>query len=189
MKNTLKALGLLVVAASLITCDALEEADDVTFHADMTIVFITNEDGDGTNVPYDDVQLLDLADNAEIADYLDRIKDIKIDSITYRITNYDASPHGEAVIFNNGTASFGPFDSDAQVLTVDYAASASGVNLQTTVTETTLDIDQDQFNTVIDLLLDDKKVKMYSEGELSKTPIAFNIVSKWYFTITANALN
>jgi len=188
MKKTLKVLGLLFISAALVTCDALEEADDVTFHSELEIQFIADENGTGTNVPYDDVQLLDLSNDSEIQPYLDKIKDIEITNITYRITGYDASPHNNAVIFNNGIAAFGPFDTVNPTVIGNYAAGASGVNLQTTTTETDLDIDTDQFNTVAEMLMDDKKVKMYSGGDLTQTPVAFTVVAKFYVTITANAL-
>lgn len=188
MKKTLTIFGLLLTSAALVTCDALEEADDVTFHAQIEIDFIADEDGTGNDVPYEDVQILDLASNSEIFDHLDRIKGVKIEQITYRILGYDATPHHSAVLLNSGTASFGPWDSDVKTVTGNFAAAAAAVNLQTTTTETDLDIDVDQFNEVADMLLDDKKVKMYSEGTLSQTPVAFTVRAKFYFEITANAL-
>lgn len=189
MKKTLKILSLLFVSAALVTCDALEEADDVTFHADMEIDFIADENATGNDAPYDDVQLLDLSTNAEINEHMDRIKDIKIERVTYRIVAYDASPHNNAVLLNSGTASFGPFDSILPTVIGNYAAGAGAVNLQTTTTETDLDIDADQFNDVAEMLLDDKKVLMYSEGTLSQVPVAFTVRAKFYFEITANALD
>ena len=189
MKKTLKILGLLFISAALVTCDALEEADDVVFHADIEIDFPADENATGTNVPYDDMQVLDLSTNAEIYDHIDRIKDIKIERITYKIIFYDASPHNTAVLLNSGTASFGPFETTTPTMVGNYAAGAAAVNLQTTVAETDLDIDADQFNDVAQMLLDDLKVKMYSEGTLSQVPVAFTVRAKFYFEITANALN
>ena len=188
MNKTLKMLGLLFVSATLMTCDALEKADDVTFHADIEIDFVADENGEGADAPYSDVQLLDLTTNSEINDHIDKIKDIKIERITYRIMNYDAAPHHSAVMLTSGTASFGTFDSVIKAITGNFAASAAGVNLQTTTAETDLDFDADQFNDIAEMLLDDHKIKVYSEGTLSQIPVAFTVRAKFYFEITADAL-
>jgi hypothetical protein len=189
MKKTLKILGLLFVSATLMTCDALEKADDITFHADIELDFVTDENGEGTDVPYDDVQLLDLTTNTEINQHIDKIKDIKIERITYRIINYDASPHFSAVQLTSGTVSFGTFDSAIKAITGNFAASAAAVNLPTTTAETDLDFDADQFNDIAEMLLEDQKIKMYSEGTLSQTPVAFTVRARFYFEITADALD
>jgi hypothetical protein len=188
MKKTLKIFGLIFVSATLMTCDALEKADDITFHADIEIDFVADENGEGADAPYSDVQLLDLTANSEINDHIDKIKDIKIERITYRIMNYDAAPHHSAVMLTSGTASFGTFDSVIKAITGNFAASAAGVNLQTTTAETDLDFDADQFNDIAEMLLDDHKIKVYSEGTLSQIPVAFTVRAKFYFEITADAL-
>lgn len=188
MKKTLKMLGLLLTLATLVTCDVLEKADDVTFSADVELDFVVDENGEGNNAPYSDVQLLDLTSNSEISKYSDKIKEIKIDRITYRVVGYDASPHNNAVILNSGTVSFGPFDSSTPEVTGSFAASAGAVNLQTTTVETDLHFNTDQINEMAKMLLEDKQIKMYSEGTLSQIPVAFTVRAKFYFTITANAL-
>lgn len=133
--------------------------------------------------------LLDLTTNTEINDHIDKIKDIKIERITYRILNYDASPHNSAVMLLSGTASFGPFDSSVETITGNFAASAAAVNLQTTTAETDLDFDADQFNEIAEMLLNDQKAKVYTEGTLSQIPVAFTVRAKFYFEITANAID
>jgi hypothetical protein len=64
MKKTLKILSLLFISAAFVTCDALEEADDVTFHADMELIFEADA-GTGETI-HDDDRTLDLTDNDEI---------------------------------------------------------------------------------------------------------------------------
>lgn len=189
MKKTLITLGLLLTSATLITCDVLEKADDVTFSADVELDFVADEDGEGNDVPYEDVQLLDLSSNSEIDKYIDKIKEIKIDRITYRVIGYDASPHNNAVMLNSGTVSFGPYDSNVQTVTGSFAASAAAVNLQTATAEADLHFDSEEINSVAKMLLEDKQVKMYSEGTLSQIPVAFTVRAKFYFTLTANALD
>ncbi|MFZ6010645.1 MAG: hypothetical protein ACOYXT_09880 [Bacteroidota bacterium] len=189
MKNhVLKSwMALALIAICFFGCDALEEADDVTFDADFDIIFEADENGDGVNVPYSSSETLDISTDPDVNKYLDKIKEVKVNKITYRITGYDASPHNNQVIFNSGTASFGPAGANTKSVTVQYA-SASGVNLQTTVSETELNIDNTQFATIENIVRNDKKIKMYSEGVLTQTPVAFNVVATFYVTVTANAL-
>lgn len=89
----------------------------------------------------------------------------------------------------SGTASFGPFDSSVETITGNFAASAAAVNLQTTTAETDLDFDADQFNEIAEMLLNDQKAKVYTEGTLSQIPVAFTVRAKFYFEITANAID
>jgi hypothetical protein len=188
MKKTLKNLGLLFISASLLSC----ELDDVVFHAELEIIFAANEEADGVDVAYDDLQTLDLASNSEIEPYLKKIKDVEITKVTYRITGYmedpTADPPCSNVIMTNGFAKFGEVGTSEEIELGSYAAAASSVNLQTTTAETELDIDPAQFNALSDLLIDKKKANIYSVGTLSCTPIKFNVVAKFYATITANAI-
>lgn len=181
-------LALFTIALTFGSCDLFEKADDVTLEEELVINWDTDENLEGANVPYEDVQILDLADYPVLAPYIDKIKSVEITKITYRITNFDNSPHGQAVTLTGGTAAFGPYDSSTPSVTVPMAG-ASGVNIGAQTTETTLTIDAAGLSKVAKDLLDDKQVKMYSEGTLSKTPVAFRVVSTFYVKITANALD
>ena len=174
---------------SFVACDLLDKADDVTFDQELEIIWNADENAEGSNVPYASLDELDLADYPEIAKYANKIKEIKVNRITYRITNYDASPHHSQVIFNNGSASFMATGSSTPAVTVPYAASASGVNLQTTTAETDLSINQDGLNKIASLLKDNNKVSVSTSGVLSVTPVQFSVINKYYVTITANALD
>jgi len=88
----------------------------------------------------------------------------------------------------NGFTKFGKVGTLEEIVLGSFAATAAGVNLQQATSETDLTIDAAQFKALTDLLTDDKKATIYSVGTLSCTPIQFNVVSKFYVTITANAL-
>ncbi|HEU5292345.1 MAG TPA: hypothetical protein VFU05_16975, partial [Cyclobacteriaceae bacterium] len=144
MKKTLKIMGLLFITAAFVTCDALEEADDVTFDSSLEIIFMADENGNGTGVAYDDLQTLDFAGNTDIAPYLDKIKDIEVTRVTYRITGYLEDPMADPpctnVVMTNGFAKFGQVGTTEEIELGSYAATAAGVNLQTTTAETDLTI-------------------------------------------------
>jgi hypothetical protein len=193
MKKSLKIIGLLFISAAFVTCDALEKLDDVEFDTSLEIVFPADENGNGISIEYEDLQTLDFASNSEIAPYLDKIKKIEITRVSYRITGYaeDASaiPPCTNVIMTNGFAKFGIVGTVEEIELGSFAATAAGVPLKTTTAETDLTINAAQFEALADLLLDDKKANIYSVGTLSCTPIQFNVVAKFYVTITANALD
>jgi hypothetical protein len=170
-------------------CDLLDKADDVTFDVVIEVDWTADENEDGANVPFAYSEEVDLNDNAEVAKYANKIKEIKITKITYAVTNYNAEPHNTAVFFNNGVASFTATGANSAAVSIPYAASATGVNLQATTSETELDIDEAELNKLAAIFKDDKMLELKSEGILSVTPVSFNVVSKFYLTITANALD
>ncbi len=184
----LKIVALFACASAFSSCDLFEKADDVTFEEELIINWDSDENLTGENVPYEDMQILDLADYPVFAPYIDKIKSVEITKITYRITNFDNSPHNQPVTLVGGIAAFGPYDGTTPSISVPMAA-ASGVNLGATTTETTLAIDAAGLSNIAQNLLDDKQIKMYSEGTLSRTPVAFRVVSTFYVKITANALD
>lgn len=187
-KPIVKILALFAFALTFASCDLFEKADDVTFEEELVINWDTDENLTGSNVPYEDVEILDLADYPVLAPYVDKIKSVEVTKITYRITNFDNSPHGQPVTLVDGIAAFGPYDASAPSVSVPMAG-ASGVNIGAATAETTLAIDAAGLSKVAKDLLDDKQIKMYSEGTLSKTPVAFRVVSTFYVKITANALD
>lgn len=185
-----RILALILPLTILLTgCDLLDKADDVTFDTVLEVNWVADENGDGTMVEYVAIETADLEGNAEIAKYINKIEKIKINKITYAVTSYDASPHNSAVIMTDGYASFAVVGASAPIVSVPYAATASGVNLQTATAETQLNIDEEGLTDIADAFLAEKELSMISEGILSVTPVAFTVKSKFYVTITAGALD
>jgi hypothetical protein len=181
-------IGLIVLALFFYGCSIFDKADDVTFSEELTVTWTVDENQNGQNVPYTHSESVNLEDYPEIKKYINKIKSVNVERITYRIMNYDASPHHAQVIFSNGKASFAS-QGAAPVVEVPYGATATGVNLQTSTSETDLAIDQNGLNKIGSLLKDNKKISMQSSGTLSQTPVSFVVESRFYVTITANALN
>ena len=187
-KPIVKILALFVFALAFASCDLLDKADDVTFEEELVLNWDADENLDASNVPYVHQEILDLADYPVLAPYIDKIKKVEITKITYRIANFDNSPHGQPVTMTAGFASFGPYDTNTPTVSAPMAA-AGGVNLGAATADATLAIDAAGLSSIAQMLLDDKQVKMYSTGNLSKTPVAFRVVSTFYVKITANALD
>jgi hypothetical protein len=172
---------LAMVMFSFNSCDKLEEADDISFDADFTVTFNASESVTDTDKHYFDRKVLDATSNSKVKDYAAKIKKIKINKITYLITNYSAPG---AVLFSGGTLGF----SSVTSLTPSVVADNVAENLMTTTSETELDMDTDQLNEIANDLLQTLSVGVYTDGTLSSTPVAFSVPVKFYVTITANAL-
>jgi hypothetical protein len=186
------ALGITAVVAGIVTfsaCDLFDKATTITIPADLEVVWEADENAEGTDVVYNLTHTVSLADNADVAKHIDKIKEIKVESITYRVTDYNDDPHGEAVIFKDGVASFSAKGSSTSVLSVPYAASASGVNLKTTTTDKDLTIDADGLNDLAAIFKQDKELDMKVTGKLSRTPASFKLISVFHVKITADVVD
>jgi hypothetical protein len=190
MKNqVLKSLlGLTLIAFAFAGCDLTDDLGVVTFQEELDMTFEVNESGDGQNVQYADSRTLAIASNSTLEPYVNRLEDVKVDRITYRITDFSSSPAGTPVYLNESKVSFGPVDNTTRLFELPVTASANGIDLMATTAETDLNIDQTQLNAVAQLLLNKKQVKMYTEGKLSKIPVSFNVVATVYVTVKAKAL-
>src|SRR5690349_14639842 len=142
------ALLLLMVLFSFSGCDKIDDATDVSFDVEFDGEFVINEEGDLGEEPYSSNLTVDAKSNTKIADYAAKIKDIKVNKITYRITEYSAP--GGAVTFLNGKMSFGTVGSAPTVV-----ATVGSVNLQTQGgVESELDINETELNEIAATLLD-----------------------------------
>lgn len=188
MKNhVLKSLlGLALIAFTFSGCDLLDKADDVTFEEEFDVVFAVDEKGQSQSpVTYaGSPVLLDLTTNAEVLKYADKIKTIEVTKIEYSITDY-AAP-GAAVTFSNGKLVY----SASATGTTSPLSTVSTVNLATAGSGTfALPIDQANFTALANLLLNEKKAYVFTQGTLSSTPVKFNVPATFFVKITANALD
>jgi hypothetical protein len=166
----------LVALGTFSSCELFDKADDVSFDVTLPLNFSINESADNpSGKAYSDTELLDATKNAEVAKYASKIKEFKVNKITYTISG--ANPN--TVTFTGGTLQVSS--------TGKTIASASSVSLANTA-ETELTADAAGFNELAAKLLDDKQELILLNGTLSKTPVAFQVKFNFYVTITANAL-
>ncbi len=158
------------------SCDLLDKADDVSFDTTLPLTFVINETADNPGgKAYAATQLLDATSDPEVAKYASKIKEFKVNRITYSISSVNPSGvtfnSGEIVVSSTGTK----------------IATAGNVAL-TSVSDVELTANTAGFNELATKLLDDKKEEIKLQGTFTKTPIAFTLSCKFYVTITANAL-
>lgn len=176
------AVMLPILMFSFSGCDKIDDATDVSFDVEFDGEFVINEAGDLGEEPYSNTLTVDAKSNTKIADYAAKIKAIKVNKVTYRITDYSAP--GGAVTFVNGKMSFATVGSAPTVV-----ATVGSVNLQTQGgVESELDINESELNEIAATLLETLEVSVHTEGTLSDTPVAFKVPVKFYVTVTANIL-
>jgi hypothetical protein len=160
------------------SCSLFDKVDDVNFEAKLPLEFVVNETAMSTSpVTYTETKTLDATQNAEVAKYKDKIKEIKVNKITYVVSGYSAS--GAVVTFTNGTLKVA---SSGKTI-----ASAASVNLQSTA-EAELTADTAGFNELGQLLKADKSETIQLQGTFSSTPVAFKVTVYFHTTITAEVL-
>lgn len=184
-KNTaFLTIACLALFSSCNIFDKVDDLTDVTFEEELTLTFEVDENESAQNKVYEAVETLDAVQNTTISQYLDKIKEVKVTKVTYTISDFSTEPAGTTVNFSNGKIKFG----DVAQTTATVIGTISSLNLSTAAGEHELTLANSDFTTVSSLLLKDKKVKIYTEGTLSKTPVAFKVTTTLHVTIVANPL-
>lgn len=131
-KHTLNKLVLCILCFTVMSCEKIEEATQVTLNEDFTVeVDVTILEAAPS---YQGNLIINLADNADLNEYLDKIENISITSASYQIKNFqgESDATGTATISSAGQT-FGPythaFESDTQQLK-EFVLSG-GAKLQT----------------------------------------------------------
>lgn len=167
---------LLLALGTFSSCELFDKADDVSFDAELPLNFAVNETAvNPSGKTYTDSKLLDASSDPDVAKYASKIKEFKVNKITYTISGANPS----TVLFTNGTLKIA---SSGKTI-----ASASSVSLSNT-SEQELTADTAGFNELASLLLADKQESIQLQGTLSATPVTFTVSFKFHVTITANAL-
>ena len=192
MKNfhfALRAFGFVALAVfmSSASCELFKGADKITFTAELEHPFnITAEADfpgghDYATKPEDEV--LDAADvNADFAKNADKIESIKINKVTYVLSDYDSDCG--TVSFSNGSFTFSDPDGSGSVV-----KGVTHNNLQSSQgTEYTLTFTQSEADELSNLLVTKKKIRIHAGGHLSCTPLFMKVKVKVDCTITARVI-
>ncbi|TXH29841.1 MAG: hypothetical protein E6Q96_02845 [Cyclobacteriaceae bacterium] len=164
---------LLLTLSTFTSCELFDKADDVTFDVDVPVDFLVNVTPNSEG-GYTEEKLLDTSTNPDIAEYADKIKEFKVNRITYTITNSNA----------DGTT----FDGSVSIAaTGDVLSSVDNISVANTP-ETDLPANLDGFNDLASRLLEDKQETIMMNGQFSSSTVSFNIKLRFYITVTADAL-
>lgn len=175
--KTLPKFAFLMCLTIVSSCSLFEDLDDVSFDSDVTLEFYVNEtEAIPGGATYVDQAVLDITSDPDVAEYADKIKDVKVNKITYRITGLTES----GITFSNGS-----------LMTVSNSkVIATLTNLPLTESATgDFTVDTDGFSQLSAKLKNLESENILLQGTLSETPIAFKVECIFNVTVTANALD
>jgi hypothetical protein len=186
LKPAAGVFAMFALVFSFSGCNLFDKADDVTFDLELKHTFVIDEDFDsqGEPVAYADAQSWDPKSDPEFEKYKDKIKEIKINKITYTVTDYAAD--GE-VTFING---MGSFKATASTTSAIASAAIAIQSIQGSVGGNfELDYEISDLDQIAAHLETIEPIYFQVSGTLSQTPVAFKVPLTIHCTIVANALD
>lgn len=174
-------MTLLLLSVLLLTgCDWFKSLDDVTFSTDLTMnipVVVTGEKSINLikgeiAVAFSSSEVLDLADNADIEPYLDKIKEIDLKSLVVTVTGLNA---GQTI-------------NTISLSVTGVGTICTQTNISSTNNSFTPVIAEGLLNQAATKLKNDKKITVTVSGDVSG-PMAFSVGLVFDTDITANALD
>lgn len=181
---SLSAVALLMILPLLFSaCNLFDDVVKVELPVKLEQIIEVNDITTGTNKTYTQSVLLDATANKDVNTYKDKIKDFRINKITYVISDFV----GTTGTKSSGQIGFSQKDQTAAtvfgtITDVDLASSsAAGTSYDLTV-------DNIGQATIATLLRDDKALKIYMSGSITKTPARFKIKVILDVTVNANPL-
>lgn len=176
MKTLMLYLAVLAVLSTYSSCDLLDKADDITFDTEVPVYFMINEtDVNEMGKTYTGVTLLDLTDDPDVAKYESKIKDVKVNKVTYYVYALDKT----GVNFSGGSLVIS--SSNRTIATLTSLALTEGANGD-------FSIDPSGFSELSANLKNNKNEVIKLQGTLSKTPISFEVECRFFVSVTADAL-
>ena len=175
MKIISKISVLLLTMIAVISCDKLEELADL----DITQGFTTTINvsiSEGNPETLNEVATFDLASDDLIKENLDLIKDVNINSLTFKIDNFIGA---EGATVSEATMSFG-----------DTTITLNDINLEESDNNSTIYSvgDTTQLNAIADELQEATLITVTLSGTVDSTPANFDIVLTLDTTVTVNVL-
>jgi hypothetical protein len=162
---------LLVLALSTFaSCDWFDNLDDVTFDVEVPVDLVVDID----TPSYTGEVLLNAAADPDVAEYANKIKDFKINRITYLVTTAQPSTLN--------------FDGSLRIKSNNEILSSVTDLTFTNTSEVDLPADLDGFNDLAAKLKEDNQETIQFGGQFSSTPNVFTIKLRFYLSVTAEAL-
>jgi hypothetical protein len=178
-------LAIVMIAFLFAGCDKLEKADDVTFDAQFTVPqkVEVDEKADNPENPYTSLNnSIEAEQNAEYVKYKNKVKKIRVNKITYTISDLNATKgpvtltSGQAIFFaSGGSATSGNIASVSNLLLVNGSGD--------------LEASQAALDNIGEILLENGDVTVVSVAHISAAPVFFHIAMTLHVTVTANALD
>lgn len=176
MKTLIPGFALWTSLLLISSCGLFDDLKEISFDADLPVEFFIDEnESNPTGKSYSEEQLLDLTADPDISEYASKIRDVKVNSVSYRIYNVD----GDGVQFSGG--SLVTKSNNKTIATVTNVSVSEFVNGDFV-------IDATGFSELSTRLKNNKSETIRLQGTLSETPISFRVEITFNVTITAEVL-
>lgn len=182
MKNTIKfltAFALVVITSfTFASCDEIEGLADVDFKSSINGKYNLAFEAE-SDEKISESMTLNLADDNDISDYLNKLKKVKITKITYEITKFTGDQY---VDMNVGLYLYEEKENKIIIAPRDYNLdSESSVVYE--ITDTSI------LNTISTELLNSKQIRLLLKGDYqSMSAATAELTVTVYFEATANPL-
>jgi hypothetical protein len=186
MKKSLfrNLLAIVMIAFLFAGCDKLEKADDVSFDAQFTVPqkVEVDEQADNPENPYTSLNSsIEAEQSAEYVKYKSKVKNIRVNKITYTISDLNADgpvtlTSGQAIFFESGGSA-----TSGSIASVSNLLLANGTG--------DLEASQAALDKIGEILLENGDVTVVSVANISASPVFFHIALTLHVTVTANALD
>ena len=175
MKFTLKTLPvlfILLIASS--SCDELDELTEFDIKEDFSTSISVNLDEE-SNLSWSDSATIDISTNQEIADNLDLIQNVSINSLTYEINNVS----GEGTTISEASISFN-----------GQSISVENLNLVTADTNNTVFTIEDTslLTSIGNALENNPVITVGLSGTIDAVPASFDVIVTLDSTVTVDVL-
>ena len=177
MKNSIKFLAVFVLVVTGFTFTACDEIDDLTsvdFTSSLSDQFNLSFD-ESSEEAIDESLTFDLADNNSVSKYLNKLKEVDITKITYRVTKYSGD--------ENLNLNVGFYVNGSAVVPVTNYNLKSELGNEFEITDPAI------LKTISTTLLSKKQVTLQLKGNYnSKSAATAELYVTVYFDATAKAL-
>ena len=174
----MKTLAMVLVALIILgSCDKITTDFDTslktTILADVQLpAEVKSTLKDVTTYPFNASQKLDVKDNSKINDYIDRLKEINVQSITATFTGI---PSGETI-------------TDLNISIQSVALDLTLENLENGVS-VTLDVSNHLLNAISNELTDNHEITISISGESTYAPMTLRTLMDFQVSVTARVLD
>ena len=175
MKFTLKTLPVLfILVLGYSSCDELDELTEIDITEDFSTTISVELDAE-SNLSWSENATIDISINQEIADNLDLIQDVIINSLTYEINNVN----GEGTTISEASISF-----NGQSISVENLdlVTADSNNTVFTIEDTSL------LTSIGNALENNPVITVGLSGTIDAVPASFDVIVTLDSTVTVDLL-
>ena len=174
--KALKNISLLLVLAIFsFSCDELDELTEEDINTGFNTTLNVNV-GAMDPLTYTQTETIDLANNPDIQNALDLIQDIRINSITAQVSNYNGAA---GIMVTNASFQFDNIN-----------VSVADIDLQSyDDNNTMIEIsDSSQLNAIANALQADNEIIVTVSGTVDGSPVNFDVIVTLDVTVTIDVL-